>query len=164
MGIRAVAAVAYREALPALAASAVGGLVAGLVLGGMRAELRAVPWDGTGTVVDAGETWARLDSPAHPDPGTFAGVESDGGVLDGGFPHYEYGGLLGGGTRAELAGTPVGSVSGRTVTWDECTVTANGEPITGVALFCGRDRLGVKLVGRGIDLDVGERVTLGIER
>lgn len=43
MGIRAVAAEAYREALPALVASAVGGLLAGLVLGGMRAELRAVP-------------------------------------------------------------------------------------------------------------------------
>lgn len=43
MSIRAVAAHAYREALPALAASAVGGLVAGLVLGGMRAELQAVP-------------------------------------------------------------------------------------------------------------------------
>jgi hypothetical protein len=129
----------------------------------VAADLRAVPWDGTGTVVDAGETWARLDSPAHPDPGTFAGVESDGGVLDGGFPHYEYGGLLGAGTHAELAGTPVGSVSGRTVTWNECSVTANGDPITGVALFCGRDRLGVKLVGREIDLAVGERVRLGIE-
>lgn len=43
MSVRAVAAAAYREALPALAASAAGGLVAGLVLGGMRAELRAVP-------------------------------------------------------------------------------------------------------------------------
>lgn len=43
MTIRAVAGRVYREALPALAASAAGGLVAGLVLGGMRAELRAVP-------------------------------------------------------------------------------------------------------------------------
>lgn len=43
MTIRAVAGRAYREALPALAVSAVGGLIAGLVLGGMRAELRAVP-------------------------------------------------------------------------------------------------------------------------
>ena len=43
MSIAAVAGRAYREALPALAASAVGGLVAGLVLGGMRAELQAVP-------------------------------------------------------------------------------------------------------------------------
>lgn len=43
MGIRAVAGRAYREALPALAVSAVGGLIAGMVLGGMRGELRAVP-------------------------------------------------------------------------------------------------------------------------
>ena len=43
MSVRAVAAEAYREALPALVASAVGGLLAGLVLGGMRGEFRAVP-------------------------------------------------------------------------------------------------------------------------
>jgi mgtE-like transporter len=39
MTVREVAASAYREALPALAASVVGGLFAGAVLGGMRAEL-----------------------------------------------------------------------------------------------------------------------------
>ncbi|WP_396611032.1 magnesium transporter [Haloferax sp. S1W] len=43
MTVRDVAVEAYREALPALSASLVGGLVAGVVLGGMRAELRAVP-------------------------------------------------------------------------------------------------------------------------
>lgn len=43
MTVRDVAVEAYREALPALAASLVGGLIAGVVLGGMRAELRAVP-------------------------------------------------------------------------------------------------------------------------
>lgn len=43
MGIREVAQSAYAEAAPALAASVVGGLFAGMVLGGMRAELRAVP-------------------------------------------------------------------------------------------------------------------------
>lgn len=42
MSIRAVAEDAYREAAPALLASVVGGLFAGVVLGGMRAELRAV--------------------------------------------------------------------------------------------------------------------------
>jgi mgtE-like transporter len=41
--VREVALAAYREALPALAGSAVGGLAAGVVLGGMRAEFRAVP-------------------------------------------------------------------------------------------------------------------------
>ncbi|WP_276280049.1 magnesium transporter [Halorussus caseinilyticus] len=43
MSVREVAVQAYREALPALAASVVGGLFAGVVLGGMRAELRDVP-------------------------------------------------------------------------------------------------------------------------
>jgi mgtE-like transporter len=42
MTVRGVAAEAYREALPALTASIVGGLVAGVVLGGMRADLRDV--------------------------------------------------------------------------------------------------------------------------
>jgi mgtE-like transporter len=43
MSVREVAVDAYREGLPALAASVLGGLVAGVVLGGMRGELRAVP-------------------------------------------------------------------------------------------------------------------------
>jgi mgtE-like transporter len=43
MTMREVATDAYREGVPALAASAVGGLLAGVVLGGMRAEFRAVP-------------------------------------------------------------------------------------------------------------------------
>ncbi|GGN05367.1 magnesium transporter [Halarchaeum nitratireducens] len=43
MSIRDVAADAYREAVPALVASTLGGLFAGVVLGGMRAELRLVP-------------------------------------------------------------------------------------------------------------------------
>jgi len=42
MTVREVAVEAYREALPALGASLVGGLLAGLVLGGMRSDLRAV--------------------------------------------------------------------------------------------------------------------------
>jgi mgtE-like transporter len=42
MGVLSVARAAYREALGPLAASLLGGLAAGLVLGGMRAELRAV--------------------------------------------------------------------------------------------------------------------------
>jgi mgtE-like transporter len=43
MTVREVALAAYREGLPALSASVVGGLLAGVVLGGMRAEFRAVP-------------------------------------------------------------------------------------------------------------------------
>lgn len=42
MGVLSVAREAYREALGPLSASLVGGLAAGLVLGGMRAELRAI--------------------------------------------------------------------------------------------------------------------------
>ena len=42
MTIRDAAWAAYREALPALVASLVGGLIAGLVLSGMRGELRDV--------------------------------------------------------------------------------------------------------------------------
>ena len=43
MSVRDAAVRAYREGLPAIGASVVGGLVAGVVLGGMRGELRAVP-------------------------------------------------------------------------------------------------------------------------
>ena len=43
MTVSEVAREAYREALPALSASLVGGLLAGVVLGGMREELRLVP-------------------------------------------------------------------------------------------------------------------------
>jgi len=42
MSVREVAAEAYREALPVLALSAAGGLFAGVVLGGMDAELEQV--------------------------------------------------------------------------------------------------------------------------
>jgi len=123
-----------------------------------------LPWDGTGTVVEIGDTWARLDAPAHPDPGGhFVGLESNGGVLDGGFPHYDCGGLLGGGERAMIAGTTVGAVSGRDVTWHDCTVRANGDPVRGIALFCGKDAFGIKLVGEGIDLGVGEDVTVTVD-
>jgi hypothetical protein len=78
--------------------------------------LEAVPWDGTGTVVAAGETYAVLETPAHPAPGdAFAGLAAtadagdgngngdDTGVLDGGLPHYGGGGLLGVG-REDPAG------------------------------------------------------------
>ncbi|WP_276245898.1 MULTISPECIES: magnesium transporter [unclassified Haladaptatus] len=43
MSARDIATEAYREALPALSLSVVGGLFAGVVLGGMRAELQDVP-------------------------------------------------------------------------------------------------------------------------
>ena len=141
-------------------------------------RLDAVPWDGTGTVVAAGETYAVLDSPAHPAPGEgFAGLEVEvgggdryqGGVLDGGLPHYEGGGLLravsDGGVigPVELLGTRVGQVTGRDVAWDDVTVLANGDPVRGIALAPARDRLGVKLVGEGVELPVGTDVTVSVE-
>jgi hypothetical protein len=128
-------------------------------------DVTSLPWDGTGTVHDAGETWARLDAPSHPAPGEyFVGLASGGGVLDGGFPHYDGGGLLGGAGPAEIAGTSVGTVSGRDVAWHDATVLANGDPVTGIALFCGRDAFGVKLVGRDLALTEGESVAVTVRR
>jgi len=138
-------------------------------------DVQPLSWDGTGTVVETGETWARLDSPTHPAPGErFVGLAAGGGrdgsaskssVLDGGLPHYEWGGLLGGDSETavpRLAGQRVGTADGRTVGWDDIAVLANGDPVTGVALFCSRDDAGVKLVGEGVDLAVGERVTVTV--
>lgn len=130
---------------------------------GVDVALDGVEWDGSGTVVEAGETWVTVDGPDHPNPGeSFAGLESDGGILDGGFPHYEGGGLLADGTAARIAGTDVGTISGRTVSWHDTTVTANGTPITGIALFCRRDNVGIKLVDRDLGLAVGESVEVTI--
>jgi hypothetical protein len=137
-------------------------------------EIEPLAWDGTGTVVESGETWARLDSPTHPAPGErFVGLAagSDTGdttaVLDGGLPHYEWGGLLGGDGNesvVRLAGQRVGTADGRTVAWDDLQVLANGDPITGLALFCSQDDAGVKLVGEGVDLGIGESVTVTVQR
>jgi len=130
-------------------------------------DVEPLSWDGTGTVVETGETWARLDSPTHPAPAErFVGLASGASVLDGGLPHYEWGGLLGAPEHdagALLAGQRVGTATGRTVAWDDLTILANGEPITGLALFCSRDDAGVKLVGEGVDFAVGETVDVEIE-
>jgi len=126
-------------------------------------DVRPLTWDGTGTVREAGDTWARLDAPAHPTPGEgFVGLASGGGILDGGFPHYDGGGLLGGDGPAEIAGTRVGTVSGREVAWEDCTVLANGQQVTGLALFCSRAAFGVKIVGEGVDLAPGTEVALSV--
>jgi hypothetical protein len=126
-------------------------------------EVTPLSWDGTGTVVETGDTWARLDSPAHPAPGTaFVGLASDGAVLDGGFPHYEGGGLHGAGERAILSGTEIGAVSGRDVSWHDVSVRANDTDITGLALYCNRDEFGIKLVGDAVDFDVGTDIEISI--
>ncbi len=72
MSVRSVAVTAYREGLGALAVSAAGGLVAGVVLGGMEAELARI--DGLLVLVPAllatrgnvyGSLGARLASALH---------------------------------------------------------------------------------------------------
>lgn len=133
-------------------------------------------WDGTGTVVETGETYAVLDAPTHPDPGAHfvgVGVDGDDGVLDGGLSHYDGGGVLApsdgsdGRTDPKLAGTSVGrrDGDGRTVEWDVRQVRANGEPITGISLFLARDDgFGVKLVCPDATFEVGEDVTVELRR
>lgn len=140
-------------------------------------DVRPVAWDGTGTVVATGETYAVLDAPTHPDPGTWVGIAADcGRVLDGGLPHYDAGGLLtpagdvtepdGGEPTVRpvrLNGDHVGAASGRTVAWDEAVVLANGEPVTGLSLFCARDAgFGAKLICPDRTFDVGDAVRVSI--
>jgi hypothetical protein len=137
--------------------------------------------------------------PTHPAPGEgFAGLAAktaDGeslGVLDGGLPHYDGGGLLrrspvgeragptaesdharprsggdgpGQGSRERpvyLAGGRVGRAEGRDVTWDDVTATANGDPVRGLALVPSRSDAGVRLVGERVDLPVGTDVRVAI--
>ncbi len=142
--------------------------------GSLRIELavdvRPLEWDGRGTVVETGETYAVLDAPTHPNPGVFAGIAADGGgVLDGGLAHYDGGGLLAredradGPTAVALDGAQVGTAAERTVAWDDVVVTANGEPITGLSLFCARDAdFGVKLVCPERSFECGQEVQVRV--
>jgi hypothetical protein len=124
-------------------------------------------WDATGRVREAGETYVVLDSPAA--KGGWVGIGDDSGaVLDGGLAHYEGGGLLGGHGSPTGAGPDgpvsflgyeVGAAEDRTVTWGGFDVLANGEPITGLSLFCARDAgFGAKLVCPGHPFAVGDRI------
>ncbi|MFB6300869.1 MAG: hypothetical protein ABEH65_11465 [Halobacteriales archaeon] len=130
-------------------------------------EITGVSWDGTGRVIDRGATYVTLDVPDHPASGDcFAGVRADsGGVLDGGLPHYDGGGLYDGGDGGvSLLGTTVGTTTGRTIGWRSVTVRVNDTPITGLSFALGRDRMGVKLVDRdGIPAALGERVSVSID-
>jgi hypothetical protein len=133
-------------------------------------EPRPLAWDGTGTVVEVGETYAVLDAPRGV-PDEWMGVAADaGGVLDGGLAHYEGGGLLGGGSDGgtggdgpvSLLGYEVGTAIDRTVEWGSFDVLANGERVTGLSLFCARDAdFGAKVVHPGHDLTVGDQVEVG---
>lgn len=133
----------------------------------------AMDWDGRGTVVEAGETYAVLDRPVHPAPGErFAGIATDEGaaIVDGGLPHYEGGGRLPtdagdvpDSTTLSLLGTTVGTAAPRTVGWEAVTVTVDGEPITGLSLFPTREAVGAKLVCPDRPLAVGTDVKVRIE-
>jgi len=154
-------------------------------------DVEPLAWDGTGEVVASDDSYAVLDSPAHPAPGdrwvgvgaavgagatvgsgasagADAGADADPAtaVLDGGLPHYAGGGLLGADAPdgpVSLAGHRVGVAAGRDAAWDDVAVRANGRPVTGLSLFCARDAgFGAKLVGEGLDLAVGERVAVSI--
>ncbi|MFB6112096.1 MAG: hypothetical protein ABEJ35_06135 [Halobacteriaceae archaeon] len=133
-------------------------------------DVRAVPWDGRGTVVRTEATHLVLDAPGHPDPGRmFAGVSADGGrgALDGGLPHYPGGGLLSGQSGpVSLFGVPVGEANGRDVCWRDVSVQVDGRPARGLSLFCGRDALYVKVVCPAVadEFESGEAVTVTIAR
>lgn len=147
----------------------------------IAAELIPLSWDGEGTVVAAGETWARLDEPSHPIPGEhFVGLASESGVLDGGFPHYDGGGIHGGwSSEPRLLGSRIGRAvddgepSGcrspsqahgipQDVDWGDWTVLANGTPVTGLSLYCARDQFGATVVGKDLNLGVGDRVAVAL--
>lgn len=133
----------------------------------LETTVEPVAWDGTGRVSAVGETFVVLDSPAHPAPGErFAGIAVDSGetALDGGLPHYEGGGAFSGTLGpVSLLGERIGIAEGRDVVWDPIEIRANGEAITGLSLFAGRDALGAKLVCPGHGLSVGDRIEVEIE-
>ncbi|MFB6354602.1 MAG: hypothetical protein ABEJ92_11020 [Halobacteriales archaeon] len=133
-----------------------------------------VAWDGTGSVVETGETSAVLDAPGHPAPGErFAGIATDGGdsdagptgpALDGGLPHYDGAGLFGRGAGpVSLLGTEVGVAEDSRVRWHDVEVRANGTPVHGLSLGAFREGLRAKLVSwDGPPAEVGERVVVTI--
>lgn len=127
-----------------------------------------VRWDGFGRVTAVGETYAVLDSPAHPAPGEFfAGIadDSDATALDGGLPHYDGGGAFSGASGpVSLLGGRIGTASGRDITWGDIQIRANGEPVTGLSLFAGRETLGAKLVHPGHEFSIGEVIEVEVRK
>lgn len=132
-------------------------------------HVTGVTWDGSGIVVDTGDTYAILDAPRHPAPDEkfIAIADANGRPLDGGLTHYAGGGYLDhsigfdahsigsngaangrdsrtasleeGQSAVELLGTTVGTATGRTIAWNDVEVVANGSRITGLSLFAARD-------------------------
>jgi len=138
-------------------------------------DVRPAPWDGTGTVVETGETYVVLDEPTHPAPGDcFAGIAADDGtVLDGGLVHYAGGGALAVGGDAlttdssdgplSLLGQRVGTAENGTVDWANVALRANDEQLTGLSLFLGRETAGAKLVCPDHEFAVGDELAVEIE-
>jgi hypothetical protein len=149
-------------------------------------EVRVEPleWDGVGTVVAHGPTYVILDRPVHPDPGRgFAGIavegaDGHGGVLDGGFPHYDGGGVLpirgDDAAPVSLFGTGIGTANGRSVEWRNRSVRIaaadvsgdggdGGVAATGLSLYAGRDRAGAKVIHPDHGFTTGDRVQVWIE-
>lgn len=142
--------------------------------------IRGSSWDGCGTVVEVGQTYVRLDAPAHPDPGAWATLAADDGTpLDGGLAHYSGGGAYGVGDRTpsgllSLLGAEVGTatpregVVGADVDWANVAIRVAGdggtERATGLSLFAARDDFGAKIVfHEGHDLSVGDEVRVSVD-
>jgi hypothetical protein len=136
-------------------------------------------WDGAGTVVETGETYVVLDTPTHPGRtqgwcgiGASTGVEDEhAGVIDGGLPHYDKGGLLGVASAensantgpVSLLGSVVGDRTGRTVTWRDVGVEVSGERAHGLSLFVACDGpAGAKVVCLDHAFEPGEQVQVRI--
>ncbi len=138
--------------------------------------VRALDWDGTGTVIETTETAARLAIAGEtPATDSFVGLtmRSTTGqrmVIDGGLAHYPNGGWC------RLAGEPptrdasvsflgrqIGTCDDRTLQWDPLTVVANGQPITGLSCFLTRSNPQVKLVCPEQTFTVGETVSVRIQ-
>ncbi len=147
--------------------------------------VEAIPWSGTGIVVETGPTHVRLDAPDH-DGGGFAAIASDGGApLDGGLVHYAGGGALRAAdveavgvvdgdaaapaTELSLLGTTVGQADGRDVRWRDVAVWIEDEAgrrvrATGLSLFASQVPFGAKVVFHdGHGLSVGDRLTVSLE-
>lgn len=141
-------------------------------------EAEPISWDGTGRVRATGRTFVELDAPeiASNLAASWVGLADDSGrLLDGGLPHYDRGGMLDGlvgrslQTRrrreVQLLGTSIGTAVGPTIDWHDLVIEANGEPITGLSLYCAReDAFAVKLICPGHSLAVGDAVTVDIRR
>ncbi|QKY20093.1 hypothetical protein B4589_006760 [Halolamina sp. CBA1230] len=135
-----------------------------------------VSWDGTGTVVEVGQTFVRLDAPPHPGPGRWASIAADDGTpIDGGLAHYTGGGAYGGtvGDPVSLLGTDVGTATprdggGADVTWGDVAIAVRGggrtTRATGLSLFASLESFGAKIVfHEGHEFAVGDDVQVAIE-